>query len=476
MSYPKKSRRGVSSVIILIMVIVIVPVGFSLVRYLMDRGTYQEAHRAYLRANCAAAVGGFDSIIDAWRLAEIGKYVALAKQEKGECMAFSVAVNTQQAEHLGQILMAYLNFVTAYDDSVLVAAVLERNKIMFEQSQPAALANQETCQRLDALLEKGLIPYQDSNLPPFYLACGQIYTEIGSQQDSFAMYKAFLTEYPDHAQVREAVTSILANPIVCGEVESLRAERAIAKRPNFLPKLYHQCSREFADNGDWETSQTLSKYFLTSYADHPLAADVAATLLENPGACEEISLLEKYSTQTGHSGFLPKLYYTCGQACEKDGDWTDAIALYEDFLAGYSDHALAADVEAGLARATVAYAKEVGAQDISAPESTGRTGNKSAEVIIQNDSPERIRIVFSGPEARVEELGACSSCENYVGVGPLICPEKGPVGSYTLQPGEYDVVVEAISDSGITPWLGEWNLDSGDEYSNCFFIVTTYGF
>jgi len=50
----------------------------------------------------------------------------------------------------------------------------------------------------------------------------------------------------------------------------------------------------------------------------------------------------------------------------------------------------------------------------------------------------------------------------------------GPIGRYTLEPGQYDVVVESISDRGVTPGPSNWDLVSGDQYSSCFFIVTTF--
>jgi hypothetical protein len=51
-------------------------------------------------------------------------------------------------------------------------------------------------------------------------------------------------------------------------------------------------------------------------------------------------------------------------------------------------------------------------------------------------------------------------------------PAQGPIGRYTLPPGDYDVVVEAISGGDVTPFSGRWSLGSGSEYHNCFFIVT----
>jgi len=131
--------------------------------------------------------------------------------------------------------------------------------------------------------------------------------------------------------------------------------------------------------------------------------------------------------------------------------------------------------EAALAQSIIEQAKAAGAQELPAPESRGKTGGELTEVIIQNDSPNRIRIVFSGPETHVEVLEACSSCITYYLYEPTTsCPEQAPIGRYTLEPGQYDVVVEDLSDTTITPWFGNWQLVSGDEYYSCFFIVTTF--
>jgi len=106
------------------------------------------------------------------------------------------------------------------------------------------------------------------------------------------------------------------------------------------------------------------------------------------------------------------------------------------------------------------------------------TRNSSADipvVLIRNKSPESLRIVFSGAENRIEELEACSTCTTFIS-SPSFCPGAGPVGRCTLKPGQYFVVVESTSDKSITPWSGDWVLDGGVEYTNCFFIIKTYKF
>jgi len=92
--------------------------------------------------------------------------------------------------------------------------------------------------------------------------------------------------------------------------------------------------------------------------------------------------------------------------------------------------------------------------------------------LIQNDSPEQLSIVFSGPDVRVEEVNACGECIDYVGVGPIACPEKGPVAEYVLAPGTYEVVVKSSSGANVTPFRGTWTLKKGEEYSSCFYLVS----
>lgn len=389
----------------LIVLVVVAVVGYSAIRYFVDQNNYGKGHQAYQRANCAVAIRHFDSVINAWRLLDISGYSALADQEMAECLPYQAALDKQQAGELSAALGAYADFVATHHTGVLAEAARNNGASLFEQAEPSALASQETCDRKDVLLEQGLIPQHDVNLPPFYLACGQVYDEAENHQGSFAFHEALLTEYPDHSLAPDAEKSLLVNPVACQESNSLQNNSVIANR----------------------------------------------------------------------SDFIPSLYYRCGQVYEDDEDWTDAITMYENFLADYPNHSLASDVEAALAAAIVARAKATGAGEIPPPERSGTTGSGLTEVIIQNDSPQPLRIVFSGPQARVEELGACSSCTTYTGIGPLYCPEEGPIGRYTLKPGEYEVVVESTSDRGVTPFRGDWTLNDGEEYYNCFFIVTTFG-
>lgn len=78
---------------------------------------------------------------------------------------------------------------------------------------------------------------------------------------------------------------------------------------------------------------------------------------------------------------------------------------------------------------------------------------------------------------------------------PRGCPNKGPVKTYKLKPGGYQVLVKAISSNkwnaskleveelsqaelkqssevaNVQPFTGQWSLGTGQEYRSCFFLI-----
>ena len=401
-SSPANQRRGMSYLgwVVLLFLIII---GYTAIRNLLDWNGYNKGHQAYLQADCVQAIRYFDSVINGWRLADMGTFVARAQQQKAECVPFQAAVDKQQAGETGLAILAFMSFIDEHKNSRLSVAAQGRITSELQLAEPATFASQELCGQINHLLGENLVPQPDAFLPPFYLACGQIYDSEEAWLKSSAMYKTVLISYPNHTLAAEAEKSLIANPASCEEIEAFK-DNVIGQRMNFMPSLYLHC----------------------------------------------------------------------GQAYEKDKNWEKAIATYEKLLAEYPTHALAPDAEVGLAQSIVTMSQANSAGEIPPPQVSGTTGTELSEIIIQNSSPERLRIVFSGPESRVEELEACSSCTTYTGTSPLVCPEQGPEGSYSLSAGQYDVVVESISAKDVTPWTGTWNLNTGDKYSYCFFLVNRF--
>ena len=226
--------------------------------------------------------------------------------------------------------------------------------------------------------------------------------------------------------------------------------------------------------------------FVSDHAASPLV-DVARTNVKsiftenkpadfvNEDLCKQIDkvLINDLIPQPGTN--LPPVYFACGQLYENtEVSWL-GIDYFERFLSGYPDHPLAPEVKSALIRAIVARAKLNGTSILPTPEQSGTTDDGSTVVLIRNESPESLRIVLSGPESRIEQLEACSACSTF-STSPSFCPGIGPVGRYTIKPGQYFVVVESTSDTGTTPWSGDWILDSGFEYTNSFFIIKGYRF
>ncbi len=471
--YSTPPKKLSSFILRLLAILSIMIVAYTVIRYFIDLINYNNGHQAYQQANCTAAIISFDNIINGWRMVDLGGYTSLAQQEKSECLSFQAAVDKEKTADFSAALIAYADFISKYSDSILVKTARIRSVALFEQTNPSTLASLESCKKLDTFLEMGIFSQHDDILPPFFFACGQVYDKANNYQSSFAVYVLILTKYPNHSLADQVEASLLANPISCEEIDSLQTNSAITSRVNFIPTLYYSCGQAYEKKSLYTNAFEMYKMFLLEYPEHWLFPKIETALLANPTSCVRYSELQNTVIEK-QDNFKPSLFYNCGQAYENNRDWANAITMYEKFLAEFPSHSLALDVEAALARSIVEQAKASGGFEIPEPERSGFTRSGVTEVVIQNDSPERLRIVFSGPESHVEELEACGACTTYTGIGPLYCPEKGPIGRYTLTPGQYDIVVESITDGGTTPWKANWVLTSGYKYYNCFFIVTYF--
>ncbi|GAB4425774.1 MAG: hypothetical protein OHK0015_06050 [Chloroflexi bacterium OHK40] len=260
----------------------------------------------------------------------------------------------------------------------------------------------------------------------------------------------------------------LAASTTCAKTAELLRNKLVPQPELTMPALYHACGQRYtADNSPYQAFaayQTL----LAEYPDHALAEEAEAALLTNPAACE--NLTELRTQLADRADFLPTLYLTCGEQFEEQ-DPAEAVALYERFLADFPDDPRAETARAGLARAMVAEARSAGANEILAPSSRGTAPRSSTIIEIQNDAPYRLQIVLSGPESLIAEIAACDRCSEVSSImQSLACQARGPVGRYTLPPGEYDVVVRTLSGDA-QPFTGTWTLNDSNEYYQCFFVA-----
>lgn len=196
----------------------------------------------------------------------------------------------------------------------------------------------------------------------------------------------------------------------------------------------------------------------------------SAKSLASPNVCKRLDLIEAKNLIA--EAKMPQMYQACGEVFSATKQLLPAIALYEKFLDLYPNHPLTDDIKQAYAKAIVKDAKAQGGGTISPPGQIGRTPDGSTVVSIRNDSTEAMRIVFSGPTPRVEELPACKDCQDFTPATlPKSCPSKGQLGTYTIQPGAYEVMVKSVGKRQVKPFTGNWALDTGSEYSHCFYIV-----
>jgi hypothetical protein len=162
----------------------------------------------------------------------------------------------------------------------------------------------------------------------------------------------------------------------------------------------------------------------------------------------------------------------CGMVQFDGKHWSDAVYYFEAFLENYPTHRLVSEVKKYYAKALVNDITDSGSGYLPPPNVSGSTARGSAAVTIQNSTPYDIQIVFSGPEAKVEVISACSGCIKY-STAPEYCPTQGYTRTYTLIPGQYSVVVKVVNSINyVEPWSGSWQLGDGTKYESCFFIIT----
>lgn len=204
----------------------------------------------------------------------------------------------------------------------------------------------------------------------------------------------------------------------------------------------------------------------------PIVQQTDAKNLVTLNTCQRLEVIKTKDLVANNSDKLPQIYQACGDLFASSKNLPQAIAVYEKFLDQFPNHPLGAVVKQSYAKAIVKDAKAQGGGTISSPGQVGYTADGSTVVSIRNDSTEAMRIVFSGPTPRVEELAPCKDCQEFTAATlPKTCPNKGPEGTYTVQAGTYEVMVKSVGDRVVKPFTGSWTLDGGSEYSHCFYIV-----
>lgn len=196
--------------------------------------------------------------------------------------------------------------------------------------------------------------------------------------------------------------------------------------------------------------------------------------LAQPEVCDRLDAMLTAKVLPPSDQVLPALSFTCGQNFVAKENYDGAVHRFQQILNDFPEHAIVPEVETAMAKAMLAQAKATGAGEMPQPQRSGVAARGSSVIVIRNDSPHAMKIMLTGAETRFEELAPCVDCQTFTDEAPEACPGLGPVGVYTVKPGPYSVIVSSVSSGRVTPFVGEWRLKSGVEYSNCFFLMERF--
>jgi hypothetical protein len=288
--------------------------------------------------------------------------------------------------------------------------------------------------------------------------------DLATQKPSEALAKAmqFLQAHPSNALSWERKDRSAGNPLQSGLKQQLNA--------HLKPERVQ----------DWLTLEVCQQ--LQKQTENPF---ISSTLL-----------LETSDILPQSEESIPRLYHACGNFLVASKEVSAGIALFELFLNKFPKHPYLNSVKRSHAMALIQDAKRNPTGELPAPIAMTSTSDGSTQVVIRNDSPHALRIVFAGPTSQVEEIPACKDCKDYTqATAPFSCPNQGPVKTYKLEPGGYQVLVKAISStnwdasklgkreltqtdlkqsaevSGVQPFTGQWSFGTGLEYQSCFFLI-----
>ncbi len=393
-----KNGNAIGCLVIFILVLVVGLVQ-SIVRYVQDKPLYTEAHTAYLAGNCDTADPIYDELADKFRFIDFGSIRDKSRNEAIDCSQFRAASEKG-------IYGLYLYTV----------------------DQP----------------NNGLAPF----------AKNKGIENISSLNDS------------------SDLTAILSNE-TCAKQDELADAGWLNEEPSITRFLYY-CAKMLLAQGSTDDALNRIAVLVQNYPSSEMAGKVRDTLSANSDFCPLLPQMSANSVFNISSEMLPNLYVSCGRNYETANNYDQAVTMYQTFLDMFPEHASAAEVKKMLAAALVAQARASGSGTIEKPNTSGSAPAGVARVVIQNDSPHDLKLVFSGTEALIEELPACAECQDYSMIGPMYCPEKGPIGTYDLAPGQYEVLVETTHEENIIPFTGTWDLEGGKEFYSCFFVVTSY--
>ena len=247
-----------------------------------------------------------------------------------------------------------------------------------------------------------------------------------------------------------------------------------AKALERLPGVYNTLKES-------QLEPTIAEYFTRLWGENSIE-DLAVgstcrrwhQILEN-----RVELYLKHLPSPQENG--PKFLKHCADnvATEFEGS-PEARNFYRTFIALYPDREEIEAVKVSLAQETREYVEKQPRlfQSIGQPTGAPAEGDFTLLALANaTRNPMEVTIVGEG-ETIVETIAPCEDCAE----GSKTCDRNAPIFAQSIEPGKYQVVVEAVTQSDllgqqlgfynsqISAYTGTWELGEGQIYSQCFYV------
>jgi hypothetical protein len=298
----------------------------------------------------------------------------------------------------------------------------------------------------------------------------------GDDPGALAAYADFVhgrVASPLTQAARDRITALFTRPDVgplatldsCDQLGVLRGEKLV---PTAGAAPFHAaCGHTYLDANRKDDSIGTYVLLFRDFGQQDAATVAESEIVKERRWCVELHRFNDQPALAGRAELIPGLLSQCAKTLSA----TEGSRLAEEFLKRFSGHRLTAEVMGTFA---ARVNEEVRADTVSRPadefvEQIGSAGGDKATLVLFNDGPGVLRLAFSGPEPRVEDLPSCPDCPTPPATerNP-ICSEKGPSRRITLAPGEYDLAQTLPYVHDIAGNYGHARLDAGKLYFTCW--------
>ncbi|WP_406502303.1 hypothetical protein [Streptomyces sp. NBC_00500] len=223
------------------------------------------------------------------------------------------------------------------------------------------------------------------------------------------------------------------------------------------------------------------------------AVDAAVKQVGGDDPCAAVQRLESLSSQAGglpgeQAGVAEALdkdasradrsassgTYACGVDQYKDGSFDEAVTTMDDFVKNNPHHKNRARAQKIAIAAEVAQTVPAAGKRLPTTASGG-----SISVTVKNDSPDDIRVLYTGPVTGSFTLKGCGSCTSYSLTSTLVrgftpCDDSGknyPQRTIRLPVGTTYFVHKSQDSSGKSPASDTVKLSPGYIYTECAYTT-----